>query len=208
MSKTSLYLESVSTELMELLRAVQSNERFRQLRLVGGTALALQYGHRKSVDLDFFGSIMLSDDEITAELSKLGKVQALKRSLSIKIYSVNGIKIDLVNYPFPWLQVPVLYNNLILASDKDIAAMKIAAITGRGSKKDFIDLYFLLKKYSLPEIFSFYTQKYPDASEYLALKSLVYFQDAEEQETPEMLIPAPWSTVKAYILKVHRDHMA
>ena len=74
-------------------------------------------------------------------------------SKSIKIFLINGVKVDIVNYPYDWLEVAIVENNIRLASQKDIAAMKIAAITQRGSKKDFIDLYFLLQTYSLKEIF-------------------------------------------------------
>ncbi len=77
--------------------------------------------------------------------------------------------------------------------------MKISAITGRGTKKDFIDLYFLLKRYTLKEILNFYMQKYDDASLFMAIRSLAYFTDADENEQPEMIIPADWNEVKRTI---------
>jgi hypothetical protein len=91
-------------------------------------------------------------------------------------------------------------NGLIkLASLPDIAAMKLNAISGRGSKKDFVDLFFLLRKYPLEQLIAFYNRKYPDGSEFLVLKSLSYFEDADQQEMPVMLIPAEWSDIKSEI---------
>jgi len=84
---------------------------------------------------------------------------------------------------------------------KDIAAMKIAAITNRGSKKDFIDIYFLLNHFSLKEIMDLYLEKYPDGSSFLAYKSLSYFVDAENQIMPKMLIPTKWEDVKKRIIE-------
>ncbi len=74
--------------------------------------------------------------------------------------------------------------------------MKLAAITGRGTKKDFIDIYFLLKKFTLKKMLSFYNRKYPDGSVFLVLKSLGYFEDAEEEQAPVMLEKAEWNEIK------------
>ena len=175
------------------------------MRLVGGTALALQYGHRESVDLDFFGSLDLED--IAIVLKPFESVQLIRNSTNIKIYLVNGIKVDFVNYPYAWIDQAVLEEGLVLASDKDIAAMKIAAITGRGSKKDFIDLYFLLKKYSLDEIIAFYIQKFPDATKLIALKSLVYFSDADAEPTPKMIHKVSWEEAKLTIIAATKDFL-
>ena len=88
-----------------------------------------------------------------------------------------------------------------LASDKDIAAMKINAIIGRGTRKDFIDLYVLLQHYSLSQIMDFYKRKYPEFSEYRALLSMTYFDDAEMQDMPRMFIDTPWEEMKKTIVE-------
>lgn len=165
----------------------------------------MQYGHRESVDLDFFGSLDLEDIGIL--LKPYGSVQLIRNSTNIKIYIVNGIKVDFVNYPYAWIDEAVLEEGLVLASDKDIAAMKIAAITGRGSKKDFLDLYFLLKKYSLAQIISFYTQKFPDATKLIALKSLVYFADADAEPTPKMIHKVSWEEAKLTITAAAKEFL-
>lgn len=200
-----LQFQTVSEELYRLLKFIQRQPTFSDLRLVGGTALALQYGHRESVDLDFFGSLDLEDVGIL--LKPYGSVQLIRNSTNIKIYIVNGIKVDFVNYPYAWIDEAVLEEGLVLASDKDIAAMKIAAITGRGSKKDFMDLYFLLKKYSLAQIISFYIQKFPDATKLIALKSLVYFADADAEPTPKMIHKVSWEEAKFTITAAAKEFL-
>ena len=87
----------------------------------------------------------------------------------------------------------------LLAGLKDIAAMKVAAIIGRGTKKDFIDLFFLLKQFSLKEILELYLQKYPDGSLFIALKSLSYFEDADADPMPVMFEDIEWTDVKSFI---------
>lgn len=94
----------------------------------------------------------------------LGTLTILNDSKNIHIYVLNEVKIDIVNYTYPWLDDVVYKDGIRLASPRDIAAMKITAIEGRGTKKDFVDIYFLLKKYSLKNLLDFYSQKYPDSS--------------------------------------------
>ncbi|HOU98304.1 MAG TPA: nucleotidyl transferase AbiEii/AbiGii toxin family protein [Bacteroidales bacterium] len=194
-----LHLQSIESKTLELLNKLMQFEVFKQLRLVGGTSLALQIGHRLSVDIDLFGTLEVDEFELIKVLNNLGVVTLLNKTQNINIYLINGIKVDLVNYPYPWLEEAKCENKLILAGKKDIAAMKIAAITGRGSKKDFTDLYFLLKEFSLKEILDFYKLKYYDASELMALKSLSYFDDADEEEDPIMLTSFNWSEAKKEI---------
>jgi predicted nucleotidyltransferase component of viral defense system len=192
-----LYRSTVSESTFKLLEDLQSIEEFSKLRLVGGTALALLIGHRISVDLDLFGDI----DFDSQLFSDFDKVQAIKKSKNINIFEINNVKVDIVNYAYPWLDNELQIDGIRLASLKDIAAMKIAAVTGRGSKKDFVDLYFLLREFSFNEIVSFYEQKYADASIYLALKSLVYFDDADKDPPLNMLKDIAWQDVKDRIRK-------
>lgn len=202
-----LHYQTITTETLAILKHVQSCTVFNTHRLVGGTALALMYGHRISVDLDFFGSTEISIDQISEELRSFGKIDILKNSPAIKVLAVNNIKLDIVKYNYPWIDGPVKEDKLLLASAKDIAAMKIAAITGRGSKKDFYDLALLLKHYTLSEILVFFTLKYPDASVYLALKSLIYFEDADEQPDPILFGKTNWLEVKQLVETEQRNYL-
>ena len=195
-----LYLETVESSTLELLKKLQRLPVLEQTRLVGGTALALQLGHRKSIDLDFFGTVDCEAEYLRESIAGIASLTILKESPHIHIYIVDGIKVDIVNYKYPWLDDVVLEQGLRLASVSDIAAMKITAIIGRGTKKDFIDIAFLLHHFSLEEILHFYAAKYNGSSVFMAMKSLAYFDDAEADPMPDMFVNQSWQQVKAYIL--------
>ncbi len=197
-----LSIQTVQPDTLELLKAISTQPEVKELRLVGGTALALQYGHRQSVDLDFFGKLPEDKDELIDVVRRVGDVTVLNRSKIILQMVVNQVKVDFVDYSrYPWIDEPILGDGFVLASDKDIAAMKINAIMGRGTRKDFIDLYVLLQHYSLTQIMDFYRQKYPEFSEYRALLSMTYFDDAEMQDMPLMFIKTPWESMKTSIIQ-------
>ena len=191
--------QTIEPGTLQLLKQLQELPLLKASRLVGGTALALQLGHRKSVDLDLFGAIDAGSEELLDALSDAHSLTVVKESRNINIYLIDGIKVDIVNYKYEWIDKPVEEEAIILAGIKDIAAMKIAAVVGRGTKKDFIDLYFLLRQYSLKEILQLYLQKYPDGSLFIAMKSLTYFEDAETEPMPFMFENVNWEDVKARI---------
>ena len=203
-----LHYETIDPHTLELLKRLQSLPLLQDTRLVGGTSLALQIGHRKSVDIDLFGKIECDDDELYEHLKSAGQVTTLKKSPNIHIYTIDGIKVDIVNYKYDWLLPAIKEDNITLASKEDIAAMKINAIIGRGTKKDFIDVAYLLQQYTLSEILRFYFRKYPDASIFLASKSLAYYDDAEDDPMPFMFTQATWEELKAYISSKYDEYEA
>lgn len=194
-----LSYQTVEPHTLELLKELSAVPEFSALRLVGGTSLALQYGHRTSIDLDFFG-IFDVDVAFSDILRRYGQLTVIKESSRIKVYLLDGVKVDFVYYDFPWLAPSLEAEGLTLATPPDIAAMKVNAIEGRGSKKDFIDLYYLLKHYTLQEILDFYQQKYPEHSVFRALMSMSYFEDAEMQPMPRMFGEVSWVEMKQSIL--------
>ena len=203
-----LQTQTITPDTLELLKKLSNQPALSQTCLVGGTALALQYGHRQSVDLDFFG-VFNSLDELIDLTSSVGDIVILNKTASILQLTINQIKVDYVDYGrHKWIDEPIQEDNLILASDKDIAAMKVNAIIGRGTKKDFIDMYVLLQHYSLSDILQFYKQKYPEYSEYRALLSLTYFDDAELQPMPKMFIPDTWEQMKQTIIYEVKQYQA
>ena len=200
-----LSFRTIVPHTLELLRHLMAEPYLQGCRLVGGTSLALQYGHRSSVDLDMFGDVPDDDQALLEILEIFGKVQGQKTSKYIKTFIVDNIKVDFVNYShYPWIDDVVAEDGLRLASPKDIAAMKISAIEGRGSKKDFYDLYFLLQHYTLEELLGFYIQKYPQYSMFRVRMSLTYFEDAEKQENPKLFENVDWETVKETIAEAVR----
>lgn len=194
-----LHLETISPDTLTLLKKIQSLDEFNNTRLVGGTALALQLGHRKSIDLDFFGNFETSLEELTTILSEFSTVTPVSSSRMTRFLVVDGVKVDIVSYPYGWIDNPVSAEGVVLAGIKDIAAMKLSAITNRGTKKDFIDYYFLLKRYSQKELIELYRQKYSDAQLFTSIKSLSYFDDAESDPMPDMIVPVDWDEVKSTI---------
>ena len=195
-----LSLRTIEPHTLELLKALMQEPALCELRLVGGTALALQYGHRSSIDLDLFGKIDIDAYELQEILSKHGMFRVENETKIIHQYIIDNIKVDVVNYPFEWITPMIEDEGVRLASPMDIAAMKVNAIEGRGTKKDFIDMYMLLQHYSLEEILGFYQQKYPNHSVFRALRSLTYFEDAEDQFMPRMFVDDTWEDIKQFIV--------
>ena len=192
-----LHISTIQPSTLELLKNLQKVEILKSTRLVGGTALALQLGHRLSIDLDLFGQVEGDTESIVINLAAEDfDVKWGSNSKNIHIFTINGVKTDIVNYRYSWIDDMIEYDGIRLAGLKDIAAMKVAAITNRGSKKDFIDMYFLLNHFSIEKIMDLYLEKYPDGSSFTACKSLGYFADAEKQVMPKMLIPTTWENVK------------
>lgn len=192
---------TVEPHTLELLKRLSGKEFLSKSRLVGGTALALQYGHRMSVDLDFFGKIEVDNIDIKEQLQDVGKLSVIKESRNINVFLIDGVKVDFINYSYQWIDEAVEDETVVLASPRDIAAMKVNAIEGRGSKKDFIDLYFLLQHYSIQDILGFYAKKYPEYSIFRALMSLTYFEDAEHQFMPKMFANVAWEDIKDTLRK-------
>lgn len=201
-----LSYQTIEPYTLELLRLLMKEPSLAETRLVEGTSLALQYGHRSSVDLDLFGQINTSSETLLRTFGQWGEVEKLNSGDKIKCFRINNVKVDIVDYDCPWIDEVVTEDGLRLASPIDIAAMKIYAIENRGSRKDFIDMYFLLKHYSLSEILQFYKRKYPEHSEFVALRSLTYFEDAETYGIPPIFAEMDWEELKRSIIKAVNDY--
>lgn len=202
-----LHFDAIEPTALGLLRQIQALPFMGETRLVGGTALALQLGHRSSVDLDFFGKWDYSIDLLSA-FRGFGRAQKQSGTPDgrMQFFFVGGVKVDCVSYEaYPWLEPPVEEDGVRLAGVKDIGAMKINAITNRGSRKDFVDLARLLEAWALEDVFGWYTSKYADANPALALRSLAYFADAEADPMPRMLEHFDWEAGKAKILQAVRQ---
>jgi hypothetical protein len=198
-----LFLDTVKPDTLDTLRRLQALPVLAETRLVGGTALALQVGHRVSVDLDMFG-IWDKRVDLGEVFGQCGTVVTEHVTENIQVFQVSGIKVDVVYYRYPWLDEAVNECGLRLASLRDITSMKLEAINSRGSKRDFIDLATLLERFTLSEMLKGYLSKYSRGSEYLVLRSLCYFDDAEEDPMPAMLKPMRWESVKERIRQAVR----
>lgn len=177
--------------------------------LAGGTALALQFGHRISVDLDFFSKDTFSVPLLVEQLNTLGNLKIEDQSENTFNGSFDNVKISFFYYPYPLLFQTKKYNRVFLADERDIGAMKIQAISGRGNKKDFIDFFVLLKKYSINELLDFFHKKYEkfNYNQLHILKSLIYFYDANTNPEPIYIHPISWIEVKKFIQKVVDEYL-
>lgn len=198
-----LYFETVQPNVVPLLKRLFALKALQGCSLVGGTALSLRYGHRRSVDLDLFTSGDLDRDAVTGALA-----QAFGTSFTYKPSKANwavfchidGIKVDIVRYPHPRIAPEVLLEEMRFYDDADIGAMKIQAILGRGVKKDFWDLHELLKHHSLPWLIDKHREKYPNQMLALSIpQAISYFADAEESEDPVSLKGQTWEGIKRSI---------
>ena len=199
-----LHTETVEPSTLDLLKRLQRLPELSNTRLVGGTALALHLGHRKSVDLDLFGKFdpivsyrkLLADAGYSVDGAENGTVQSLR---------VDNVKVDLVNYPYPWMDGALEERGVRLAGLKDIAAMKLSAVANRGRKKDFIDVARLLDMFTLDEMLALYKSKFSVSEVSFPLRGLMYFDDAEDDPMPEMIDGnLTWDGVKKKIIDTTR----
>jgi len=173
-------LDEKRKNIMPLLRNFKG-----RFYIAGGTALAFHLGHRDSIDFDFFSSNDFDRIELFKEITEIFsgheilKVQDEKNTLTVIID--NDIKLSFFGYKYKLIKPLFEEENIDIASIEDIACMKLAAITSRATNKDYLDLYFILKKFSLADILYFTEEKFPAIDRNLILKSLVYFEDIENE---------------------------
>jgi predicted nucleotidyltransferase component of viral defense system len=183
-----LYKEAIEPGTLELLRELQKSEILNEFILAGGTALAMQLGHRKSIDLDLFSQ---NDIEVNSILEYLEERFGFELDFSAKNTlkgSIQKVKIDLITHKYPFVKEPVHLEGIRVFPVEDIAAMKLNAIAGDGTRsKDFIDVYFLLKQFAVKELLAFYGAKYNKRNLIHIVKSLNYFEDIDTHDWPEMI---------------------
>lgn len=195
-----LQTQTVEPLTLELLKDLQSKTYLQNFQLVGGTAIALHLGHRKSIDLDLFTfenfeAIPLAKN-LKADFTDVE--ETIKKDNTFLCY-IRQIKVDFISYLYPPSE-PIIENDRIRLLDlKDLAPMKLSAIASRGVKKDFYDFYFLLRKFSLPEMLDLYAKKFGDPAVFHLVKSLTYFDDAEADAEPFVFEKVKWKDIKKHI---------
>jgi len=181
--------------------------------LAGGTGLALILAHRKSIDFDFFSKTDFSPEKILEQLRKNVKenqISLAEMKEDTLIVFLKKVQASFFYYNYPLIKPVIQKDGLSIASVEDISAMKVISLIQRGLKKDFVDFWAIIKQteYSLKDIFSFCEEKYGSAfSESIALKALTYFQDAEEEETPEGIkYKFSWDDIKKDLITFTCEH--
>ncbi len=180
-----------------------------QFGLVGGTNLSLRFGHRLSIDLDFFTNEPF-DTEDTYNLleGQFPNILLASQSETMLFLYINDVKIDMVLLPYPYLNPLEEVEGIRLVSVEDIAAMKLSAIARRGVKKDFWDIAELLEIFSLAEMLEFYKAKYSSRDIFHLLRSLVYFDDAETQKDPDPIKKVAWNQIKSKVRSAVEGYVA
>ena len=197
-----LYTQAVEPSTLDLLKDLQSKEYLKGFYLVEGTALALRIGHRKSIDIDLFSNFGFDALQVLEKLSFDYKFNLFFSATNTLKGSIDSVQVDIIAHRYPFVKEPELIENFSMLSVEDILAMKLNAIAVNGQRvKDFIDIYYLLQRYSLAEMVSFYQKKYALGNEVNILKSIIYFDDVDLTDWP-ILLKEPtlkWSAVKKRI---------
>ncbi|MGI6702804.1 MAG: nucleotidyl transferase AbiEii/AbiGii toxin family protein [Clostridia bacterium] len=179
--------------------------------LAGGTALALILGHRESVDFDWFVREDFDPERLEYLLSQMGQLKTVETKKGTYHGFLDGVRVTWLRYPNPLiepLESEKDFYGLLLPSITDIALMKLAAVSHRGAKKDFIDLYSICKTgISVEYLMDLLPRKFPDAdiNYYHMVKSLSYFDDAEREQMPIMRIQLVWEDVKEFFLDAQNN---
>lgn len=176
-----LYKETVSTVLLNNLQRLLSFHELNEFVLVGGTALSLQIGHRRSIDIDLFTAGVFPAETLPDFLRENGfSFHQQNRFKGGLLGHIDNIKVDFIRHAYPWVKPPHVIEGIRLASLEDIAAMKLNAITGNGTRlKDFVDVAYLSAYMNLSSMLDWYEQKYPDVNGTMALKSICYFNEID-----------------------------
>jgi hypothetical protein len=205
--KPELYYNTVKPKLKSVLNELMQMEEFSMFRLVGGTALSLQLGHRLSIDIDLFSDSdygSLDFKKLTGKLeSTYGKIDDIKldivgmgKSMFINPDSKDAVKLDVYYtelFAFPLLEI----DGIRMASPQEIAAMKLEILLEGGRKKDFWDIHELLEKFTFKQMIEFHEKRYYTAESYNHWKScLINFENADDDNEPECLRGKHWDLIK------------
>jgi len=182
-----IHTKCVSKEVITLAGKLAPLVQAHELVMARGTALALQIGHRISVDLDFFTSKAFSTDQILKELTQRDLKPEILQETEGSITAIcDGIKVSIFHYPYPFQDEQALWEGIPLSGIVDIASMKVIAISQRGAKRDFVDLYYILKDVPFRKIARNMVNRFsPERINPVSIgKGLTYFNDAEADPEP------------------------
>lgn len=197
-----LYFETVEPDTLGLLNALMEKEYLSTFNLVGGTSLSLQIGHRKSIDLDLFSESAFEGMTLLEQIEKdFSQIEVLTRTKGTLLTRINGIKVDFLRFNYPTIRPIIIEGSIRLLTPEDIAPMKLDAIAGRGKKKDFYDLYYLLERMTLQEMLDLHREKFNLSTTFHIVKSLTWFEDANDDDDPVLIgKDVSWSQVQEKII--------
>ena len=194
----------------ELLKKISEVISIDDYYMIGGTALSLQLGLRESYDFDFCVKGEFNNEVLLEELKSVGNVEVIQNQKGTCDVLLNGVQVSFFYYPNKVLKdfvKPEEMPKLKIASVLDIAIMKVVAIGGRGAKKDFFDLYNIIKKCNITvdELVNGLVQKCGNNVNYLnIIMGLSYFEDAEDEILPDTYVPYNWENIKKFFIEFQR----
>lgn len=205
-----MYLDCLNRNQIKALKKLGFLDKY-GFYLAGGTALALQMGHRRSMDLDFYTPQNFDYKELRRELEKkFEEAIFIQGDDGTLVMQLDKVAASFFRYPYPLIFLVVKSNEFPpIASIKDIAAMKLIAIADRGIKRDFYDIYFLLKEFSLEEVFKWVKKKYPEFNIYSAVRGLTYFESAEKKKSQRrtyLFKYVSWPKVKKVLIEKTNEY--
>ena len=196
------FLEAIDPVALGALRQLRDCSALDGFYLAGGTGLALRLGHRRSLDLDFFSTTGFAPNRMLERLTSMNRdVRVLSRESDTLHVSLDSTKVSFLAYPYPLLFPLNDFEGVDIADPRDIACMKINAISGRGVRRDFIDLYAIAQTHGLSELLVLFDRKYEgiEFSRIHLLKALTHFEDAEKDPSPELLVDLDWNQIKQFL---------
>lgn len=200
-----LHSKTLPASTLDLLKRLSAHPALEEFALVGGTCLALRYRHRLSMDLDFFTPNTFDGEALAEDLgTEFPNLATQKFNSNGFAAFIDDMKVDFVTYRYPLLAPPETIEGIRMLSLQDVVARKLGAITNRGAKKDFYDLYTLIGHLGLPELVRIYKLKFPKHDPMIVLRSMIYFDDAEDEDEPESLTGVTWDEVKDFIREAIR----
>lgn len=205
-----LHYKTVDEKLYTTLKAIMEIPALKDFYLAGGTNLSLMYGHRKSIDIDLWKEEYFDNEELESIFYRYFQKEVFNniRRFTLGIMcTINNIKADFMSWNDPFIEEPLLIDGIRFLHKKDLFAMKLNAIAGRASKKDFLDVAEMLNDYSLEEGIQFFKQKYFQQDEIMILKRITDFDQADTEISPVLFNPASWEIAKDKLVKAFDDYM-
>lgn len=195
--------EVVSGQVVRTLSELERVPAVARFYLAGGTGLALQFGHRRSVDLDFFLGEDFDVEPVLQKVQQLDGFALVSKSPGTIDAHIGDTKVSFIAYAYPVLFPFQRFQGANVADPRDIGCMKLSAIASRGTKRDFVDLYVLAQRYGVDQLLAWFKTKFAQTNYSMVhvLKSLAYFDEAEQDPMPHMLVPLAWGDVKQFFTR-------
>lgn len=195
-------MKAISDSLLNLIKRLMNDPMLQDFYLVGGTSLAMYLEHRISIDIDLFQNHGFDSQSLCYHLERHYNAKLIIHEINTARAKIDDVKVEFLTHDYPLLDSPQVIDGMRVADMKDLAAFKLNAVAGRGSKKDFWDIALLLDHYSLSQMLGFFSEKYASSDIWHLIKSLTYFDDADREVIDIMDLKGnTWQAIKTRVLE-------